>query len=678
MSGIGAVGAGRPLEPVPAPEGEGADMPAPASTAATRGPLGAAASTAAASVRELWARLSRASPEGAPLGANLDASGARRPVSFEANGRFSAEPGTPAQSPAAVAAGLYAAATLIDDTRTNLFDATGFSEAQRRALFATLREDLQSVQPQLSPPAGLDERAALQMRSAGATVLLELMTAAHSPEDLKREAFALYREMLEREPNRMLKDSMAFHLERLRQGLPRDLRPEASRLAEVLAPKAPPYEAWFKDGNDTIRVDWAAQDHAEEINLKVLREAGFQITSQSGGETVLEKTITRNGVATRFEVHMRPFRSDMYDHVGEDGYQIHVYTGHSNWGRNMRESLDRVRDPGHGGQHKLVLTELCVGKGEMQMFYDKFPHADLVTTYNSSYFYPGRDSEGPRAFLAMIEGIAARRGYAEMAEEVRRTNPFRWTHERSGIDNNFIFPTDIQTRKRVLDEDHDGQADVFDRLVDFDLTRVPEESRRDFTPQLAPRPADALVGTKVHFAAQTVNRLALYSEIFEPHNTTGKVLPGGWYEPEPGETRLFRWETTEVEGQPSIVMRANARYAHMSEEALRMAACYEYALHVAATDRSVGLTDPVDARLAGLVLASHSLYTDVGWRDREVWREFLRAYNLPEIDRSLVERYKEVDSHYYSGSRETLRRLRAELPAEVIAQLGAPVTGQPG
>jgi len=313
----------------------------------------------------------------------------------------------------------------------------------------------------------------------------------------------------------------------------------------------------------------------------------------------------------------------------------------------------------------------------MQMFRDKFPNADLVTTFNSSYFYPDDDSEGSLAFLKTVDGIASRRGYREMAKSIRAENPFGWHHREEGIDNNFIFPTDVDTRRRVLDQDHDGQADVFDRLVDFNTFAVEEDTAREFQPIETGRPSDELVGTKVHFAAQTINRLVIYSGIFEKQNSTGKVLPNGYFDPKPGETDLFRFEEKVVDGKDAIVMQMSSRYAHMSEEALRMAACFEYNRFVAETDPSVRLKGD-DVILSGLVLAEHSLHTDAGHRDSEVWGEFLSAYNLPKISKWDVSSAKQVDSHAYSGSRESLPALREKLDADTLAALSADGAGRRG
>jgi hypothetical protein len=342
----------------------------------------------------------------------------------------------------------------------------------------------------------------------------------------------------------------------------------------------------------------------------------------------------------------------------------------------MRTALSGAETGEKGGAGKLVVTDLCVGKGEIQMFRDKFPDAHLVTTHNSSY-YNSSNSEGNQAFKTMVGDIAGRRGYEAMAKNVRRDNPWASSHRREGIDNNYIFPTDLKTRRMVLDSDHDGQADVFDRVISFDTFNVSEDTAREFEPIDAARPADELVGTKVHFASQTINRLALYSGILEDSNSTGNVVPGGYFEPSPGDTSMFKFESTELNGEDVVSLRMSSSFAHMSEEAVRMAACYEYSHFMAGKDPSWRL-DQEGTVLSGLVLASHSLDTDAGYRDRAVWTEFLSAYNLPDVSRSLVERAKGIDHHSYSGSYESIDHLRKELDPAVLAKLTEPGAGELG
>lgn len=597
-------------------------------------------------------------------GLNMDNTGARHPVFFT-HGRFSATEGQVPESPKQIGEGLFAAAKLVDDSPGNAVNAMHLNPQQRKDLLTSLKWDLQLAPAGLTAAQGLDEKQALQLRSSASTVLLELMTADGNSTALTKEAFGLYKDQLKAETNPTLRDNMALHLNRLSSKLPPDLRTEAQALAKAEGPNTPPYKTWFADGDNTLTVNWSAGTESLNDDKKLLKKNGFSSTDNS----TFTKTYEVDGVETTFQVKIRPFRNNMFDQVGDDKTEMQIYTGHSNWGRNMRSSLDGV-ETGKGGEGKLVFTDLCVGKGEMQQFRDKFPKADFVTTFNSSYFIPGApgrepNSEGINAILATFDGIAARKDYASIADDVRKANPWRSSHAREGVDNNFIFPTDAAVRRRVLDADHDGQADLFDRLVDFNSFKPTEDAARDFQ-AIEHRGAEVLDGTKAHFASMTVTRLANYNERYSDETEGGQLVPDGFFNPGAEDKNLFRFERKEIDGKDGVTMKMNAHYAHMSEDALRAGASYEFARFI---NSERGELNPVDDKLHALLLASHSLKTDTGSQDNRIWKAMLTAKGLPAIDRSAVERAKGMDEHNYAGGYQAVEELKEILGPELVAQL---------
>jgi hypothetical protein len=598
-------------------------------------------------------------------GANLDATGARRPVSFT-GGRFSAELGSKPQSNPAIGEGLYAAAKLIDDAPGNAIDAMALNGTQRNDLLKNVQTDLKAAAVG-ETAEGLSDKQTLQMRSSASTVLLELITAKDTKPELQKAGLTTYIETMQAEKNPVLRDSMGWNLLRTAHTLPQELH---QSIGEGLAPvrsEYPPYDQWFKDGDNTVTVDWSAGTESLGDDKKRLLKEGFTKVGNEGGGTIYEKTYDVNGEQTQFRVRMRAFRSDMYQRVDDPDTDMVIYTGHSNWGRNMRDSLKDV-DNENGGTGKLELNDLCVGKGEMQQFKDKFPNADLVTTHNSSYFIPGTatreaSSEGINTILTTFDGIANRAAYSDIAEGVRRANPWGSDHQRDGVDNNFIFPGDEIVRRRVLDRDHDGQADILDRVVDFNSFAPQTDAARDFE-AIKGRPADIQDGTKAHFAAMTVTRLGVYSQELGKYTKDGRVTPDGLFDPKPDETNMFRFAQGEIEGRPSITMKMNAHHTHASEEALRAAASYEFARFVQGDEG-----DPLDNRLNALVFASHSLHTDAGGRDGQIWDALLKAKGLPEIDRRSVESAKNSDHDHYSGSHKATKALREKLDETTLEAL---------
>ena len=106
-----------------------------------------------------------------------------------------------------------------------------------------------------------------------------------------------------------------------------------------------------------------------------------------------------------------------------------------------------------------------------------------------------------------------------------------------------------------------------------------------------------------------------------------------------------------------------------------MSSAFEYSMFKAEDDSSWPLDNRTDNLLAALVLASQSLNSDAGYRDRAVWDEFVKAYNLPDISLSDVASARSADSHWYSGSLESVESLRGKLSPEVLAQFNNPEVG---
>lgn len=603
---------------------------------------------------------------------NLDPTGSRRPVQLTPNGNIATPEGRDPQTPKEMGDGLFRAASLIDDVKGNMFDDIQAPASLKEKMLDNVISTLDSVAPGQTNPEGLDDTQTLQMRSSSATVLLELMTSKNQvSNDFKTKAFEAYTKAAQEETNPLLKDSMLFNLDRLAGNLPSALRDKADALVEANAPTKPPYEKWFSDGDNTVKVDFSngMGEGFVEDNIKFFEGRGFEKVGGTDKMPVLRKTYMENGVETNIELHFRHNRTDMFNKVDEEDFDMAIYSGHSSWGRNVRKSLERISQG--DGDGKVIMTNLCVGKGELQQMKDKFPNAQMITTFNSEYFRQGGTAESHFVMDEFFQGIAERRGYEDIAENAREANPWSYEHRREeGIDNNFIFPSDVKTRRQVLDADHDGQADVFDRMVNFNSFDVQTDTAREFEAIPPGRDADMLVGTKIHFAAQSTNRVSVYNEFLNHRNGDAEVTPGGYHEPVEGESGLFRFER---EGD-IVNMSMNANYAHMSEESLRMASAFEYS-QFKSTESNWPLHNKTDNILHSLVLASQSLNTDAGYRDRAVWSEFLKAYNLPDIPLSTVGGVREADHHHYSGSRLSVTQLKQKLSPEVLAALESPEAG---
>jgi len=621
---------------------------------------------------ELKAARLTADGELPPGTANLQPLPGYRQVFLTADGAFAADLNQ--QGPQTLAAqgdGLFRAASVIDDFKTNLFTAGGVSLDTKRNVFANLVDTLEHVPAGGQPPQGMDAVQANQIRSSSATVLHELITSLGNSGDelaLKKQAFERYAGLARAETSPLLRESMIFNANLSKDKLTSEMQSEVNTLMRELAPLEPPYEKWFANSNNVVNID-VAVGGGFAGQEKIWARHGFKADPQDP-KVYVKKTKNRDGVETEFRIRKRvEYGGDIFKNIDDPKTHMVVYSGHADWGRSVRSSLDRSRATGDG-DGKVVFLGLCAGKGELNMIRDKFPEAQTITTYNSSYFGPDEAnmtwSEDEDALMTMVDQISERRPWTTIAREVRDEviQPNAAYH---AMDNNYLFPCDTMLRRRVLDRDHDGQADIFDKHVEFNTFNVKEDTSREFTPQPPTHSPDALAGIKPHMGAQTINRLCLYGELTEPRNDTGKVVPGGYYEPKPGDNAVIKFERTTLENGPGYIMKVSSNYAHMSEECLRAVSMFEFNSYMAQTDARWPLND-VDTKLHGLILAAHSLETDSGYRDSEVWKQLLSAYNFPpDINLRDVQRIKEEGEgagHHYSGSKQAVKLLRTALGPE--------------
>jgi hypothetical protein len=612
-------------------------------------------------------------PPPAPGGqtVNLDPSGAHRPVFLGANGVITAAAdGTPPKNSVELGDAIYRAAELVDDSPKNIF--AGVSQETRAAAFENLSKPA---------PAGLDQGQALQLRSSTATVLLHLIDA--TPEASLRGAMVTkYDALVRAETDPRLRETMIFHLSNSEAAKSGPAKPVSDALMKELAPLSPPYEKWFAGGNKTVNLSWTVgQGGFMKGFADNLKGAGFKPvgTENSYGVNTYEKTVNKPGVGdTTFRITVREGGTNILAPMNDKNVQIVGYDGHSDWGRNMTASVKNGPVDPTGADGKLLFYNLCVGKGVLDRVREKYPNSQVVTTYAASNFYTDSAGqmtrgEGVQALLAMVDDVAARAPWSTIHKSMNDAANIGWGRTW----DNYVTPISTLTREKVLDSDHDGQADYLDKLYNYSTYKVPEDTAREFKPVKQDRPAGVLDGTKVNVSAQMVNTLSEFSTILDQANRDSKVVANGWFEPKMGEREVVRFTQAKgSDGKPEFHMSVNARYSHMSEEALRATTVYEFNRYLANSGQL--RMDPVDAKLAGLLVFVQSLKVDDGYRDAEVWKSFLNRYAFP-ADTSFSAISSVLDSeagHAYAGSPEMVKALREKLTPAALAAFKKPEVGE--
>ncbi len=585
---------------------------------------------------------------------SLDPTPSQRPVYLAADGAFTVDAGgKPARTGAEKGEALFRVGELIDNAKDNLF--SGLPKDTRAKAFAQLAPTLSTT-----APAGFDARQALQARASSATVLLALMEG--SPEaELQGPMLKAYEAAVRAEPDQRLKENMIFHLSNSPAAKTGAGKQVADSLMDQLAPTRPPYAKWFANGNTTVKLDWQVGDEFLAGFQGKLKSAGWKETTVGSG--VFQKTFNEPGVGeTKFEIRTRLGGGGrLLEKLSDPSVNIIGYDGHSNWGKNQVSSIKSSASLPDGGDGKLYFSNLCVGKSQIDAFKDKFPKLQVTTTYGSSAV--DTDIDG----LAKL--MSKRAGWDTIT-------PFLDRNDGHSDRNNFLTPISTLQREKVLDLDHDGQADYLDKHFNFSTFNVPEDTRREFRPVKQDREPSMLDGTKVNIAAQVLNTVSEFSGILREVNEHSRVIAGGWFEPKAGDAEVVHFEKVPVPGKdPEYRMTVNARYSHMSEEALRATCAYELNRWLQSSGEQ--RLDPVDRKIAAVISFAQSLDIDDGWRDQEVFKNFLSRYNLPDISQSDIQSLLDAEHHDYAGSEAMVASIKAKLSPSALAALKKPEVGEP-
>lgn len=575
---------------------------------------------------------------------------------------------------------LYRLAAIIDDQTQNPFSEAKVPLVRQRALLTELEAVLSKVAPGVALPSGMGELQSRQLRASGSVVLLSVAEAqqARSSKEGKatrKRALELGLQMLEQESDPLLAERMAINLDWLIPSLPPELQARARKAMEAWIPAAPPYDAWFADGKNTLVVDWKCGPEFLSGWVRRLQEEKFVLETDGGsfGESILARTFVVKELSTTVRITIGPERSNVFRKMNNASVHLIGYDGHSDWGRKIPRSLTGA-PPAQGA--KVIMYLLCCGKQILQRVRDIYPRTPLITTFNSSRFtHDFRYSEDFSAFINVMQGIARRETWAQIRDRVNKD----WYNNPEA---NYLFPNEALLMARSLDRDHDGQADMFDKLIDYNTFAVAADARAEFTPRVPETPASKLVGTRLHFGVQVFHTLCHFNQLLEPFTKDLRVFSEGWFDPnEPAAAGVLEWGPTRVR----VVQEGNGvrygvsgstHFAHATEETWRAFIILALSKPVLAQEPNTRKKiRPAERLLLGLLLVAQSLEVDDAFgRDGEVWRQLLPLFGLPSMPLDVFQRAKKADEHWYAGSRASLDELKNSLSAEsleALALLGA-------
>ena len=538
---------------------------------------------------------------------------------------------------------------------TNVFKSAGVTLAQKEAALTALTDAFKTGAD--ASKFGGNKDQALQTRASAAPLMLDLAQSLDPSKPAEKallgKVFEQYQKALETEPHGQLRTFMLFDLDRAKGTLPAEFRPTIDGLMREVAPLAPPYEEWFKNGNTNLKLEYYVGDGfwEEEVNAYVSK--GFEKTENADGTVTLKKKMEKerqlnDGTVQKFvtdvELHMHNGPHEMFDKVNDPSVAGIVYSGHANYGREVPSHLAGA--PEMNGA-KAFFSLQCGGKGVHNALLEKFPDLQVVSSKNSSYGYQDRAT-----LMNSLEGIAARLPWSQISTQNARSNS-----------DNYYFPTDTLIARRSTDGDRDGRADAWDRVLNVNPFHPQADIEAQLTARKPDKSIDQLDGKGLSGAVFRFWRMAGYNQWAEHLKDQG-VVGGGYYA---GKQRdpLFKFDTVRGEdGRDVVKVSLNQHYAHASEEVLGAALHYELGKQEAL---KAGLPEK-DARAAGLLMAAKALDIDTSYNDEDAWKALLKFNNLPPtVSLGDAMHANHEDETYSAGGARTLETFKKSLSDKNIS-----------
>lgn len=375
-----------------------------------------------------------------------------------------------------------------------------------------------------------------------------------------------------------------------------------------LYPSKPPYDAWFQNGNKTLKAAFYFHEDYAEGFFWDLRSLGLTVTQNGSNYTV---TGTLDGMPIDATARVvKSYGSDrtMLEKMNDPSINFVFYGGHSNLGGNIDAAVDYA--PREMAGKKVVGLWMCKGKQKLARVSARFPDADVITTKIS----PPGESGGPM-LRALLEGFAARKGYAEIQSKHTPTDAFLYPHN--------------QAITSYLDRDDDGIVDGRDRW---------------YTP--GTKPKAAIARDAILFANTVLGYHTDEGTSPVKHDDVDKFDPGGFFSG-PEEQVL----DIKLEGGRKIV-RVNERYAALAGPALQVLTVYELA-------KSLHATFDETAKLRCFLLAAEMLcYTTGGTEEADAaLAELAKHTGLPTMTYDEVKQAIDQSSYVQAASVEKLRAI---------------------
>ena len=543
-------------------------------------------------------------------------------------------------------------AAQVAENGVNVFKTPGVSLPQKEAALASLAAAFATG----TDPAkfGGNKDQALATRAATGPLMLDLAQSLDPSKPaqklLQDKVIGQYLKSLQTEPHGQLRNFLLFDLDRIKGSLPDAVRPVIDGLMNEVAPLAPPYEDWFKNGNTNLKLEYYVGDGFWEEEVSAYVSKGFAKAENPDGTVTLTKKMERertlnDGTVQKYvtdvELHMHNGPHGLFEKMNDPKVAGVVYSGHANYGREV---------PSHiaNGQKmegaKAFFSLQCGGKGTHNAVLEKYPDMQVVSSKNSSYGYQDRAT-----LLNSLEGIANRLPWSAISTKNTSTNS-----------DNYYFPTDTLIGRRSIDSDRDGKADAWDRVLNVNPFHPQADIDAQLTAKDPGQSIDKLDGSALTGAVLRFWRMAGYNQWADPLKDQG-VVAGGFFAGKKTDPLFKVGEEKGPDGATVTRVQVNSQYAHASEEVLGAALHYELGRQAALKG---GLPE-ADAKAAGLLMAAKNLDIDTSQNDDAAWKALLKFNGLPpSITHHDAMEANHLDETNSAGSTRTVEAFKQTLTAK--------------
>lgn len=541
----------------------------------------------------------------------------------------------------------------IDAKGENPFSKMSYSE-RKQALEALLGV--------VHSAAPLDADAEREKRVGASALLVRIATATHAAGHGSRIAEKAWRELkqiIAADPNSDVAKTALLALHARENALPPKVARELRASVKKLAPVAPDYASWDKNGVRDVKIAFKCQDEFYPAWVPFLEgPMGFVLDHVEGDKKIYKRMDEVDGKKTEFTIELQETEQQIFEALEDKDTKVVVWCGHSDWWARVASDLPNA--PRQNGE-KIFLNMMCFGRHFMHDIVAKYPDLQLVTTKD-----PTEDPEDQATFEHVLNGLSHGQDWAAMARAVR--------DDARNPDDNAVFPCDLPDMSYVLDSEGDGRVDALDTVADpkvpfgADAADAAREIRdRDFEPGPVSQRPGKNDGHKVLEAGLLLNSVSYDHELFDLVNLDQSVRADGYYFARPDDTRAIEIKDEVILGQPVLKLRVNNRYAHAHPEALIGMATFEGSLALLGRLRPpIPKTDRV---LYAMAVLAHVVENDCFPHQLAAFRHTLQHYQLPVLPRSAFPKIIKANADWESGSRETLKKLKELVTPEQLAQI---------